>query len=197
MPSWVDVHLGRRHELYVTPLPDGEVLVAGLAERDAVGRPGDLVLHEWIGQQPALAEQLKGATQLTRVEGRAPLTQQAVRAVGPGFALLGDAAGFLDPITGGGMAQALLTAELLARHIEDGLGNGDAWLWAFEADRRALLRDYSWLTRFVLTLADHRWAADALLALLAAVPGVMSHLVGVAGGVRPLFWPKAPPVPAP
>jgi flavin-dependent dehydrogenase len=194
-PSWVDVYLGRRHELYVTPLPAGEVLVAGLAERDALRRPGDLVLREWIGQQPPLAEQLKGATQLTRVEGRSPLTQQAIRAVGPGFALLGDAAGFLDPITGGGMAQALLTAELLARHAEGGLGSGDSWLWAFEAERRALLRDYRWLTSFVLALADHRWAADALLALLAAAPSMMSHLVGVAGGVRCLFSPKAPPLP--
>jgi flavin-dependent dehydrogenase len=196
-PSWVDVYLGQRHELYVTPLPEGEVLVAGLAERDALRRPGDLVLREWIGQQPPLTEQLKGATQLTRVEGRSPLTQQAIRAVGPGFALLGDAAGFLDPITGGGMAQALLTAELLARHAEGGLGSGDSWLWAFEAERRALLRDYRWLTSFVLALADHRWAADALLALLAAAPGLMSHLVGVAGGVRCLFSPKAPPLPAP
>ena len=190
--SWVDVYLGQRHELYVTPLPNGEVLVAGLAERDAVRRPGDVVLHEWVRQQPALAEQLMGATQLTRVEGRSPLTQQAVRAVGPGFALLGDAAGFLDPITGGGMAQALLSAELLARHIENGLGKGDAWLLAFEAERRVLLRDYRWLTNFVLALADHRAVAEALLTFLAAAPGVMSHLVGVAGGVRSLFSLRSP-----
>jgi flavin-dependent dehydrogenase len=195
--SWVDVYLGRRHELYVTPLPEGEVLVAGLAERDAVRRPGDLALHEWIGQQRSLAEQLEGATQLTRVEGRAPLTQQAVRAIGPGFALLGDAAGFLDPITGGGMAQALLTAELLAGCTENGLGTGDGWLWAFEAERRVLLRDYRWLTSFLLALADHRWAAEGLLVLLAAAPRLMSHLVGVAGGVRPLISSKAMPTSSP
>src|SRR5262245_40628568 len=33
-PAWVDVFLGARHELYVTPLPRGELLVAALADAD-------------------------------------------------------------------------------------------------------------------------------------------------------------------
>jgi flavin-dependent dehydrogenase len=103
--------------------------------------------------------------------------------------LLGDAAGFLDPITGGGMAQALLTAELLADHIMHGLGTGDDWLAAFETERQALLRDYRLLTRFVLALADHQRLARLALAAFAAQPAVLSHLVGVAGGVRGLMGP--------
>ena len=39
--------------------------------------------------------------------------------------LLGDAAGFLDPITGGGMTQALMTAELLAGYVQQGLDDVD------------------------------------------------------------------------
>ncbi|MGA7625255.1 MAG: hypothetical protein WB630_08040 [Candidatus Acidiferrales bacterium] len=31
-PPWVDTFLGPGHELYVTPLPDGELLVAALAD---------------------------------------------------------------------------------------------------------------------------------------------------------------------
>ena len=37
--------------------------------------------------------------------------------VGAGLVLLGDAAGFVDPITGAGMAQALVSAELLAQML--------------------------------------------------------------------------------
>ncbi|MBM2811302.1 MAG: monooxygenase, FAD-binding protein [Chloroflexi bacterium] len=186
-PPWVEVFLGSRHELYVTPLPDREVLVAGLAERGALGRNADAALHDWIGAQPVLAERLEGAEQLTRVAGRSPLTRDAVAGVAPGVALLGDAAGFIDPITGGGMAQALVTAELLALHIVNGLGRGDAWLWEYEAERRALLKDYRLLTRAVLGLADRPRLARFVLTLLRAAPPVMSHLIGVAGGVRCLL----------
>jgi menaquinone-9 beta-reductase len=108
--------------------------------------------------------------------------------VAPGVVLLGDAAGFLDPITGGGMAQALVTAELLADGVLRGLGTGDGWLARFDAERRSLLRDYRLLTRSVLALSDHPEAARLFLTLLKATPPVMSHLVGVAGGVRNL-WP--------
>jgi len=53
-----------------------------------------------------------------------------------GLLLLGDAAGFLDPITGGGMTQALMTAELLDRHIPDRVSEDDSWLWKFEPRAR-------------------------------------------------------------
>jgi flavin-dependent dehydrogenase len=101
--------------------------------------------------------------------------------------LLGDAAGFLDPITGGGMAQALMTAELLARYVSRGLDTTDRWIWAFERDRRALLWDYELLTKIVLWLADHPSRAEKLLSVLRIVPSVFSHLIGVAGGVRKLL----------
>ena len=55
----------------------------------------------------------------------------------PGVVLLGDAAGFIDPITGGGIAQALVTSERLAHYIAShGAEHADAWLPAFERDRR-------------------------------------------------------------
>jgi hypothetical protein len=87
------------------------------------------------------------------------------------------------------MAQALVTAELLADHIVRALGSGDVWLEAFEAERRGLLRDYRLLTRFVLTLADYPKLARLALSAFAARPAALSHLVGVAGGVRGLMGP--------
>jgi flavin-dependent dehydrogenase len=100
---------------------------------------------------------------------------------------LGDAAGFLDPITGGGMAQALLTAELLAGYIARNRGCVDGWLWEFERARAKLLRDYRLLTQMVLGLSAHPWLARGTLRLLRATPALFSHLIGVSAGVRRLI----------
>ncbi len=87
------------------------------------------------------------------------------------------------------MTHALLTAELLAKRIPEKRGTGDQWLWSFERERDALLRDYRTLTRGALWLADHPRLAGRLLSMLRISPTLSSHLVGVSGGVgRLLGW---------
>ncbi len=185
-PPWVEVFMGRGYELYVTPLPGNEIVVAGLAERQAVAGGAEAALQRWLQGQPVLGARLAGAERLTRLMGVTPLSSRARRCVKPGAVLLGDAAGFIDPITGGGMAQALLTAELLTRHIPRGLGQSDGWLQAYERDQQALLRDYRLLTRMVLGLAAQPWVVPWVVRLLGAAPALFSHLIGVSGGVRRL-----------
>lgn len=183
---WVDVFLGPRHELYVTPLPEGEVLVAALAYARHLGEPIKHCFRRWIVTQPELSRRLEYAEQVTPLLAISPLAGHARTGVAPGFVLLGDAAGFLDPITGGGIAQALMTAELLARYVPDRLDSDDSWLWEFERDRRALLSDYRILTRMVLWLAGHPQLGERLLLVVKALPACFSHLIGVSAGVRRL-----------
>ena len=57
------------------------------------------------------------------VEGAAPVGHRVSAAAGPGWFLVGDAAGFLDPFTGEGIHRALVSAELAADAI-DGLRSG-------------------------------------------------------------------------
>jgi flavin-dependent dehydrogenase len=185
-PPWVEVFLGRGHELYVTPLPGDEILVAGLAEQGAVTGGAAAAMRRWVAEQPILCARLEGAEQLTALIGMAPLASRVRAGVAPGAVLLGDAAGFLDPITGGGMAQALLSAELLAGYLAR-RPNGDAWLYEFERARRTLLRDYRILTHMVLGLAAHPWLARGTLRLMRAAPALFSHLIGVSGGMRRLI----------
>ena len=52
---WVDILLGAGHELYVTPLPHGELLVAALAEVRAPGAPAESAFDGWCAAQPFLA----------------------------------------------------------------------------------------------------------------------------------------------
>lgn len=186
-PPWVDIFLGPSHEFYVTPLPDGEVLVALLAEADAVRSPLEPLFDRWRGEPPVLRELLDGAEPISDLLAT-PLSATARRGFAPGVVLLGDAAGFIDPITGGGMAQALITSERLAQFIvANGEERADAWLPAFERERDALLRDYRLLTRGVLALARHPMLARAALAGLSWSPPLFSHLVGVSAGTRSLF----------
>jgi menaquinone-9 beta-reductase len=180
----VDVFLAPGHELYVTPLPGGEVLVAVLADAQQLVESVERSFRRWLLAEPDLAKRLEGAEQITPVLATSPLAAQARRGVAPGLALLGDAAGFLDPITGGGMTQALQTAELLARYIPDRVSQDDSWLWKFERARQALLFDYRILTRMALWLTDHPRLGQRLFRIMDALPAFFSHVIGVSGGIR-------------
>jgi flavin-dependent dehydrogenase len=186
-PELVDVFVGAGHEIYVTPLPEGEVAVAALTE----DRDGNARRHfaEWLRLHRALAERLEGAAQTSELCGQMPLESRARRGVRPGLVLLGDAAGFVDPVTGSGMAQALLSAELLARTLvrEARLDAAFGALEEFDGARRALLRDTTLLTRFVLGMARRPFWARQTLRLMNAQPELYGHLVGVAGGTRALL----------
>jgi flavin-dependent dehydrogenase len=186
-PPWVEVFLGSGYELYITPLPAGEILVAGLAERASLVGGAEACLRRWIAEQPVLRERLRGAERCSAILGMSPLSSRARSGVAPGIVLLGDAAGALDPITGGGMAQALLTAELLARYLRQHGECGDGWLRAFDRARSALLRDVRLLTQAVLALAAHPQLARRALRLLNATPEFFSYLLAVATGLRPLI----------
>jgi 2-polyprenyl-6-methoxyphenol hydroxylase-like FAD-dependent oxidoreductase len=194
-PPWVDVFVSPGHELYVTPLPNRELLVAALADKGALQEPFEQVFHGWWRSETSLAARLEGAEQVTPLLCASPLSGGARCGVAPGVVLLGDAAGFLDPITGGGMTQALMTAELLAQYTRRGLTNTpaetDDWLWDFERERRRMLADYRALTQMVLWLADHPNLAQRLIGALRVAPSILSHLIGVSAGMRPL-WRFAP-----
>jgi flavin-dependent dehydrogenase len=99
--------------------------------------------------------------------------------------LLGDAAGFSDPITGGGMTQALLSAELLAQHIARRTPAAEDWLTEFDREREKLLRDYRRLTALMLWLAERPVLLGLALETMHRLPRLFSHLLGVAGGARP------------
>ncbi len=152
--EWVNVYLDDPQEVYVTPLPGGQRLVAALGEAPHI--------------PPRFGEPIEP------VRGAAPLAVRAKQRHAPGCALLGDAAGNCDPITGGGITQALLSAELLAQHIDD--------LAAFDRAREAMLADYRRLTAGVLTLTKYPALLRPALTVLSHAPGLFSRLLGVAGG---------------
>jgi flavin-dependent dehydrogenase len=67
-------------------------------------------------QSDSLRNKLKQSAEpyAARIPGLAPRTWETRKACGDGWALLGDAAGFADPVTGEGIYYALRSAELFA-----------------------------------------------------------------------------------
>jgi geranylgeranyl reductase family protein len=64
-----------------------------------------------------------------RIPGLAPRTWDVRKACGDGWALLGDAAGFADPVTGEGIYYALKSAELFANAYLNGTPEEYEGLW--------------------------------------------------------------------
>jgi 2-polyprenyl-6-methoxyphenol hydroxylase-like FAD-dependent oxidoreductase len=182
-PSRLEIFVGRGYELYAAPLPDGELLLAALGDRHALGSSARASMDRWIGEQPVLREWLDGATPLTRLAGRAPVTRRARAGFAPGAVLLGDAARATDPLTAGGIAHALVTAERLAAIVPQVLAEGDAPLARFDRERRRLLRAHDWLTRSLVFLVDRPLLARATMKAMRAAPRLMSALLGIGGGV--------------
>ncbi|PKH41778.1 Dehydrogenase (flavoprotein) [Nocardioides alpinus] len=99
--DFVEVHWSTRAEAYVTPVDDDLVGVAILTDS---GEGFDEALADF----PVLRERLVG--ERTRVRGAGPLHQK-VRARAAGRVLLvGDAAGYVDALTGEGIALGLAQA---------------------------------------------------------------------------------------
>lgn len=185
--TFVEVFLSRGYELYVTPLLGGEFLVAALAEADALGGGAEEQYRLWCKAQPVLRERMRGAEPVSDLLVMSPLSGRARRRVLPGLVLLGDAAGFTDPITGGGMTQALQTARLLAAHLAAAREWNEAVLEDFDRAREAALRDYRRVTAGVLWLARHPRVFAPALDLVRKTPRVFSHLLGAATGGQRLF----------
>jgi geranylgeranyl reductase family protein len=83
----------------------------------------------WGAEGPRLREHLRGLSEqygfdveeLTNVRGhRLPMRRSRTRFAQGRALLVGDAAGVLDPVSGDGIYEALVTGELAARHILEG-----------------------------------------------------------------------------
>ena len=100
--SYVEVHWSAGAEAYVTPVAPDLVGVAVLTEHR---RSFEDVLAEF----PELVERL-GRADRSRVRGAGPLRQQSHRRTTGRVLLVGDAAGYVDALTGEGIALGLAQA---------------------------------------------------------------------------------------
>jgi flavin-dependent dehydrogenase len=164
-------------------------LVVDRSAYRAAGLRPAAFLQRRLAQVPALRERLAGAERVEDVRGIGPLSQRTTRQVFDGAALVGDACGYVDPITGEGIFLALRGSELLAESLVSALhaGRSDAAaLAAYARARRRVLEPRELLGLALQRGLRHpRWV-DLALALLAARPALCDLLVSLAGDYVPL-----------
>ena len=170
----VEVYWADDCEAYVTPVAPGEVGVAMLWSGRKAG------FDQLMSCFPRLAERLSGAEATSRDRGCGPLRQR-VRATTSGrLALIGDAAGYVDAITGEGLSIAFHQAEALAA----ALAAGDLRPYARSCRRIAALPDA--MTRLLLFVERRPALRRRVIRALAREPGVFSRLLAVHCRVLPV-----------
>jgi flavin-dependent dehydrogenase len=111
------MHVRRGHYIGVAPVPGGltnACLVIPHASGDQpFGVPAE-VLRRYLADDPQLAPRFAAARAVTAPTTLGPMAVEASAAGEPGLLLAGDAAGFIDPMTGDGLHFALRGAELAA-----------------------------------------------------------------------------------
>jgi len=171
----VEVHWADGAEAYVTPVAADEVGVALL------WRGGAARYDELLARFPALAERLGGAPARSGVRGAGPFLQRVRRRHAPGLALVGDAAGYVDPSTGEGLALGFRCAADLAEIVAAGRPLA-GYEVAFRAHAAALFR----ATRLLLLAGAIPPLRRRFVRALARRPERFDRLLAITAGQAPL-----------
>jgi flavin-dependent dehydrogenase len=171
-----EMHIRRGRYIGVAPLGggisnvclvlpwSGEPARAGSRGCDFRDPPG--LLRDAIAAEPALRNRFGGRPPVRNPIMLGPLAVDAVRGDMDGLVLAGDAAGFIDPMTGDGLRFAVRGGELAAAAALDALAHG--WNGVHARLRAAREREFASKWRFNRTLR----------ALVSSSPGVRAASVG-------------------
>jgi len=179
-----EMHIRRHHYLGIAPVPGGVANVCLVtADHRGFQQPAAL-LQSVIEGDARLADRFTRARLVTPVVSMGPLAVEARVAGAPGLLLAGDAAGFIDPMTGDGVRLALLGGELAAKVILQDLDKGSATAHVrLGAARQATLERKLRFNRVLRAIVGSPSAVFAGGILAALVPGVLRRIIATAGDV--------------
>ncbi|MDT0212300.1 NAD(P)/FAD-dependent oxidoreductase [Rothia sp. ARF10] len=161
--SMVEVHWSPVGEAYVTPVGPDEV---GVAVLSAERRPFEELLHAF----PAVRDRVTGHPR-SPVLGAGPLRQRSRRRVEGRVLLVGDAAGYVDALTGEGLALGLAQAREAVRAVAAGSPT------AYESAWRRLGRTHDLLTLGLVSATRLRPVRRAVVPAARVAPGVFRAAV--------------------
>jgi flavin-dependent dehydrogenase len=164
--DFVEVYWGDRFEVYVTPVGADEVCLA------AVSSSAHWRLDDALARLPELAARLSGAP-ATDAERGAVSVSRRLNAVYRGrLALVGDASGSVDAITGDGLCLAFRQALALG----DALESGD--LARYAAEHKRLAHRAASMAALLLSISGRQRLRARTLRTLAARPDLFTRLLG-------------------
>jgi len=136
------------------------------------------LLEKTIAESPWVAERMKEAERITQIYARKDFSFRMKNMVGANYALIGDAAGFIDPIFSTGVFMAMKSADLAADAVTAKLRNGSmAKLERYERDMSRGLDKY-------LKFIEYFYRREFLEVFLQPSErwGLLNAIVGVLAG---------------
>jgi flavin-dependent dehydrogenase len=161
----VEVNWHDRCEAYVTPVGEELIGVAMLFE----GGPSDF--DALLARFPKLQGRLAGAPIASTDRGAGPLEQRCRRVTRDNIILVGDAAGYLDAITGEGLALAFRQAEAAVAAMLDGR------LARYASAHQRIVRYPTAVTRLLLEVERRPGLRRRVILSLARDPSLMSRFL--------------------
>lgn len=163
--DFMELYWGDIFQIYVTPIAPGEICVALLS-----GDP-HFRLEDALARLPDLAARLRRAVPVTAERGAISASRRLAAVWRGQVALVGDASGSVDAITGQGLRlafrQALaLGAALEARDLE-----------RYAVEHRRLARRAELMASFLLLAGRRRGIRERAMRALAAHPRLFARLV--------------------
>jgi flavin-dependent dehydrogenase len=159
-----------------------EIMSVGLVvDRDHVLRCGlepEALLERTIAATPFVAERMQHASRTSQVYARKDFSFRMRRLVSSNYALIGDAAGFLDPIFSTGVFMAMKSADMATGAVLERLRGGSMRaLRAYESEMQRGLDKY---LRFI----EHFYDRDFMEVFLQPSErwGLLTAVVGVLAG---------------
>jgi menaquinone-9 beta-reductase len=183
----MEIWWGLDCQIYITPVSGEEVCVVVL------GRDPHLRFEQALPRFPELQARLAGASIASPERGAVTASRRLERVFRGNTALIGDASGSVDAITGEGLCLSFRQATALA----DALVSGD--LSSYQLEHRRLARPPALMAALMLSLEQFEWLRPCVLRGLASRPAIFQNLLGMhvgelsktdflLHGMLPLAW---------
>ena len=188
LADYVEVQSHSDGEIYIAPSNDGTCLVAALLEKKAMPLfKGDLSAGymNFLRQLDGFRERIAASERISPVLAAGPLGFTVQPCYRPGLILIGDCAGFLDPITGEGMTLALKCVKAAVPLIDEAFSSGDfgARFGRQYAEQRSnLVEDLVRFTQLLLNLTRYKFIADRAVYRLSHDRQLFEKLLGIVAG---------------
>lgn len=166
--SHVEVHWGDGGQAYVTPVGERMACVAVVSRSQSPG-----TFRNVIDSIPALRDSLAEARQLTPQRGAVTTTSSFDRVVRGNVALIGDASGTADAVTGEGLAMGFRQALLLRDSIADGS------LDHYQAQHADILRMPQRMAQIMLLMDRRPMLRRRILRAFASRPDLFAAMLRV------------------
>ena len=171
--SYMELYWGNECQIYVTPVAVDEVCIVSMS------RNPELRLQKSLDQFPALQARLAVAEPTTRETGALSVTRKLRHVFKNNVALVGDASGSVDAITGEGLCLSFKQSLALA----EALKSGD--LPRYQSEHAKLSRRPHLMSGLLLTLDRQAPLQRRALASLSRCPQVFSSLLAIHVGEEP------------